>query len=111
MKTTLRLALAAAAFAAVPALAAEQGACAGDPGATGLHARVENMEEKMDRIRLERDPAEHERLMDLHAKLMREGVRELRKRNTGMACRMEMTDAMLDQMIRHQQAERAATGD
>ena len=111
MKTTMKLILAAAAFAAVPAVAAEQGACAADPAAAGLHARVENMEDKMDRIRVATDPAEQERLMELHAKLMREGVHEMRKRNTGMACRMEMMNAMMDQMIRHQQAERTGTGD
>jgi hypothetical protein len=111
MKTTLSWILAAAAFAAVPVIAAEQGACAGDPAAAGLNARVENMGEKMDRIRGATDSAEQERLMELHGKLMHEGMHEMSKRNTGMACRIEMMNAMMDQMIQHQQAERKGAGD
>ena len=110
MKTTIRMVLVAAAFAAVPAVAAEQGACATDPAATGLSARIQNMDEKLDRMRWATDPVEKERLMELHAKLIHEGIHELRKRNTGMACRMEMMSAMMDQMIMHQQAEREGDG-
>ncbi len=64
MKTTMLLILAAASLAAAPALA-EPGACANDPAAKGLPARVQNMHEKMDRIHGATDPAEQRRLIDL----------------------------------------------
>jgi len=107
---TMRMVLVAAAFAAIPAFAAGEGACANDPAASGLDARVQNMDDKIERVRVTTDPAEKERLMELHAKLMHEGIHELRKRDTGMACRMEMMNAMMDQMIMHQQAEREGDG-
>jgi len=109
MKTAIRIALAAAALVALPA-AADMGACASDPAATGLRARVESMSEKMDRIRASADPAEQRRLMALHAKLMQEGLQELRKRNASLACRVEMTDAMMYQMLLHQQFAQADGG-
>lgn len=110
MKITMRMAIVAAAFAAVPALGAGKGACMRDPAARGLDARMQNMSEKMDRIRLASDPAEQQRLIELHGKLMHEGMLELRKRDTGTACRLEMMNAMMDQMIQHQQAEREGPG-
>ena len=110
MKTTIRIAIAAAAFAAVPALGAGKGACTNDPAASGLDARMQNMSEKMDRIRVATDPAEQHRLIELHGKLMHEGMLELRKRETGSACRLEMMNAMMDQMIQHQQAEHEGSG-
>ncbi len=110
MQTPVRLLLAAAAVAAAPALASNDDACAHDPAAAGLQARVLNMDEKMDRIRRATDPAEQRRLMDLHGKLMREGIQQLRDRKPGIACRVELTDAMMDQMVQHQQFEREAGG-
>jgi hypothetical protein len=111
MKTTMRLFLAAAALAAAPALAGEPGACANDPAAKGLPARVQNMHDKMDRIRWATDPAEQRRLIELHGKLMHEGMQELGKRETTMPCRLEMMNAMMDQMIQHQQVDREGAGD
>ncbi len=103
--------LAAAGLAALPAAASvDMSACASDPAATGLAARVENMQEKMDRIRWTRDGAERRNLLVLHDKLMREGLQELRKRNASLACRMEMTDAMMDQLMLHQQVAHDGDG-
>lgn len=110
MKTTIRMVLAAAALASAPAFAAGESACANDPAATGLPARVQNMHDKMDRIRWATDPAEQERLIELHGKLMHEGMQELGKRATSMPCRLEMMNAMMDQMIQHQQVAREGTG-
>ncbi|HSN20851.1 MAG TPA: hypothetical protein VLS49_09245 [Usitatibacter sp.] len=110
MKTPIRIALAAAALAALPAAAAATGACASDPAAAGLQARVENMQEKMDRIRLATDPAEQRSLMVLHDKLMREAMHEMRRRNTSLACRVELTDAMMDQLMLHQQVAHEGDG-
>jgi hypothetical protein len=111
MKTTMRLLIAAAALAAAPVLAGAQGACANDPAAKGLPARVQNMHEKMDRIHWATDPAEQRRLIELHGKLMHEGMQELGKRDTTMPCRLEMMNAMMDQMIQHQQVDREGAGD
>lgn len=108
MRTMIRMVLAAAACAAVPAFAANEAACARDPAGTGLAARVQNMHEKMDRAQWTTDPAEQRRLMELHGKLMREGVNELARRDVGMPCRLEMMSAMMEQMIQHQQAEQEA---
>ena len=109
-KSLVRAALALAALAAFPAAAAELGACASDPAATGLSARLQNMQEKMDRARATRDAAERTELLALHDKLMREGLQELRKRNASLACRMEMTDAMMDQLMLHQQVAHGGDG-
>ena len=111
MKTTMQWILAAAALAAAPALAAGPNACANDPAAKGLPARVQNMHEKMDRIHWATDPAEQRRLLDLHGKLMHEGMQELGRRKTTLPCRLEMMNAMMDQVIQHQQVEREGAGD
>jgi len=105
MKNIIRITLAAAAIAALPVAAADLDACASDPAASGLRARVENMSEKMDRLHLAAGPAEQQRLLELHGKLMREGLQEMRKRNTSLACRVAMTDAMMDQMLLHEAAQ------
>lgn len=112
MRTSiLRIASLAAVLVALPAAGAvEMSACATDPAATGLAARVETMQEKMDRIRFTHDKAERSSLLALHDKLMREGLQELRKRNASLACRMEMTDAMMDQLMLHQQVAHDGDG-
>jgi len=107
----LRWTLAAAALAALPAAAADLAACASDPAATGLSARVENMQDEMDRIRVTTDPAERRTLLVLHEKLMREGLDELRKRNASLACRLELTDALMAQLMLHQQVAHDGDGD
>lgn len=110
MKTKMRTMLVALSLAALPAFAADGSACANDPAGSGLAARVQNMHDKMERIRWTSDANEQRHLMDLHGKLMHEGMQELRKRNTGMACRLEIMNALMDQMIQHQQAAQEAGG-
>ncbi len=105
MKTTFTTILLAMAFAAVPALAAHTPACGNDAQTVGLKARLANLSEKMDRIQWATDPAEQRRLMDLHAKLMREGLEQIRTRPISSECRMQMTQAMMDQIILHELAE------
>jgi hypothetical protein len=102
------MAIAAAALVSAPVLAAGASACASDPAATGLEARVQNMSEKMDRIRWATDAGEQRRLIELHGKLMNEGMHELARRNTTTACRLEMMNAMMAQMIEHQQVAQDA---
>jgi hypothetical protein len=109
MKPFVRLALAAAILAAVPVSAVAADACASDPAAAGLRGRIANMSEKMQRIRHAAGPEEQQRLLALHAKLMREGLRELRARPASVPCRLEMTEAMMDQMLLHE-AEREGPG-
>ena len=102
----MKILLAAIACAvALPALA--QGdlvQCSKDPQTRGLRQRIENIREQMDRIEAASDAAEQRRLLDLHAKTMQEGMRELRRRAPQSACRQEMMHAMMEQMLRHQVA-------
>jgi hypothetical protein len=78
--------------------------CEKDPQARGLTQRVENIREQMERAELSTDRAEQRRLLELHAKTMHEGMREMRRREATPACREEMMHAMMEQMMRHQLA-------
>ena len=90
---------------ALPVFAAgDLAQCAKDPQTLGLRQRIENIRGQMDRIEAAADPAEQRRLLDLHAKTMQEGMRELRLRAPDSACRQEMMHAMMEQMLRHQVA-------
>lgn len=97
--------LAATGLVAMPALAAPT-ACADDAQAEGLRARMESMHDQIERAQLLADPAQQRRLLDLHAKHMREGMRELRRRDPALqpACRLELMHAMMEQVIAHQAA-------
>ncbi len=66
------------ALTAIPALADH---CGKDAKAEGMRARVHTMHEQMDRAEWTQDRAQQRELMDLHMKHMREGMRELRKRD------------------------------
>lgn len=110
MKTLVRAFALCAIAAATSAMAASpQEACAGDPKARGLPERIENMKEQMNRIEWSSDRAQQRALMDLHMKQIQEGMRELRRREAGPACRMEMMHAMMEQMVRHNLAANEAT--
>ena len=102
----MRILFAAIACALVlPALAdAGLPECRKDPQSSGLAQRVENIREQMERAELSTDRSEQRRLLDLHAKTMHEGMRELRRRHTTAGCREEMMHAMMEQMMRHQLA-------
>lgn len=104
-----RITLACLLAASSAAFAAERtGACATDPKATGLPERVETMRSHMNRIEWTEDRDERRRLMDLHMKVMHEGIRELNRREPSDGCRMEMMHAMMEQMMRHQLAAQEA---
>ncbi|HEX7466834.1 MAG TPA: hypothetical protein VF309_09350 [Usitatibacter sp.] len=104
MNALATLALALAAAASTPLVAADGGACRPGAAMSGMRERIVSLQEQMDRIEWTADRAEQRRLMDLHAKRMREGMREIRNRELEPACRMEMMTSMMDVMIRHQQA-------
>ena len=104
MGTLARALFALVAVASTPLVAAEAGACRPETAMIGMRERIVSLQEQMDRIEWTTDRAEQRRLMDLHAKLMREGMREIRHRDLEPACRMEMMTSMMDVMIRHQQA-------
>lgn len=106
MTPFIRIAAALLAAAAIPAFADADraSACNGDPRAAGLPERVQNMRAQMRRIEFTADRAERRRLMDLHMKVMHEGIRELDRRQASDGCRMEMMHAMMEQMMRHQLA-------
>ena len=82
-------------------VAVAEGPCERDPAARGLTQRMQGMSEQMDRIEWTSDGEERQRLMELHMKKMREGMRELRHRKAGDACRIEMMQAMMEQMMRY----------
>jgi len=101
----MRLLIAAACALALPVLAGSDLAqCEKDPQSRGLVQRVENIKGQMDRAEVSPDRAEQRRLLELHAKTMREGMRELKRRETTPGCREEMMQAMMEQMLRHQVA-------
>ena len=98
--------LAASCLVAAAAYAQQGSPCMGDPNSEGLRTRMERMHEQMDRAQAVSDPTQQRRLLDLHAKHMREGMRELRRREPGLesGCRLELMNAMMEQVIAHQQA-------
>ena len=90
---------------ALPALAnSEFAQCGKDPATRGLTQRVENIREQMERAEQAGDRDQQRRLLELHAKTMHEGMREMRRRETTPGCREEMMQAMMEQMMRHQLA-------
>ena len=98
-------ALAVACLVAAPAFAAEDPtACPRDARTQGLLQRVDNIRGQMERIEWSADRAEQRRLLDLHAKTMQEGMREMRRRDPAPACREQIVQAMIEQVMRHQLA-------
>jgi hypothetical protein len=86
------------------ALGADNAACSQEPAMSGMRERISSLQAQMDRIEWMTDRAEQRRIMDLHMKQMRESMREIRKRDLGPGCRMEMMTDMMEVMIRHQHA-------
>lgn len=89
---------------ASPCAAAQEAKCARQPAMVGMHERIAALRDQMDRIEAATDRAEQRRLMEMNAKLMREGMREIRSRDLAAPCRVEMMASMMEVMIRHQQA-------
>jgi hypothetical protein len=104
MKTMARLMLVLALGAPTAVPAAEGVACPPEPAMKGMRERIASLTEQMDRIEWMTDREERRNLMDLHMKKMREGMREIRKRDIAPGCRLEMMGDMMDVMIRHQHA-------
>lgn len=104
MKTTKRAMLALAAAASAAAIAAEKPPCQGEPEMRGMRERMSALHAQMDRIERIADRAEQRRILDLHMKQMREGMRQIRGRDLPPACRVEMMGDMMEVMIRHQHA-------
>jgi hypothetical protein len=102
MKAIIILAAAATALAATAAFADR---CGAGPQAEGMRARLNTLHDQMDRAEWTQDRAQQRELMDLHMKHMREGMRELRKRDMPADCRMELMAEMMETMIRHQQLQ------
>ena len=97
-----------ASIAAALLLAASGTALAGSApcangSASGMKARVTTMRDQMDRIEITADRAEQRKLMELNIKHVREGLHELGKReDIPVACRVEMMNAMLETLVRHE---------
>ncbi|MGZ5082685.1 MAG: hypothetical protein ACXWHA_04885 [Usitatibacter sp.] len=99
------IAVAAFALAACgAALAGHDPACRPGAEMKGMRERIATLQAQMERIESTTDRAEQRRLMDLNAKMMREGMHEIRARPLDTGCRVEMMGSMMDVMIRHQQA-------
>lgn len=109
MKSILRMLAVTVCAAALPALANPEAVpprCADNAVAVGMHARLRTMSEELDRASTTVNPAAQRRIMDLHAKQVHEGSRELRKRQDDIApaCRLELMQALLEQLAAHQTA-------
>lgn len=103
MRTILKVAMLCAALGAGAAVAGDYASGCGNEGAMrGMRERMQLMHEQMDRIEWTTDRAEQWKLLDLHAKHMREGMREVRNRDLGTSCRMEMMSSIMEEMVRHQ---------
>lgn len=104
MRTLCAVGMLCGALAAASAFGADTvPACPNDPGTAGMHARMKVMREQMDQIEWTTDRVEQRRLMQMHMKHMHEGLRELRNRDLGMGCRIEMMNTMMEAMVRHEQ--------
>ena len=94
----------AIALGAVPAFAADTPPdCPKDGATVGMQARMKTLREEIERIEWTADPAEQKRLMEMHMKHMHEGLRELRRRDMHVACRVDLMASMMETMIRHEQ--------
>lgn len=103
MNTVIKAAAACAVLAVMPALAEHTADhCGNGAAAEGMRARVDAINDQMDRIEWTTDRAQQRELMDLHMKHMREGLRELRKREMPAACRIDLMSAMVESMVRSQ---------
>jgi hypothetical protein len=102
MFTAMLFALAYGSAAADPGAAS----CASDPKAAGLTTRIEKMHDQVARAQMASDPAEQRRVMSLHAKLVHEGLRELRRLDPELqsGCRLELMQSLMEQMVAHQSA-------
>jgi hypothetical protein len=112
MKTISKIAAACVLAAASTAIAAVDAVapCAKDPKANGLPQRLERMRDQMDRIEWATDREEQKRLLDLHLKTVQEGMRETKRRDTTQECRLDMMQALMEQMVRHQLAAQEIVG-
>jgi hypothetical protein len=102
VKAMARVLMAIAACASATAIAAENPACRDEPAMRGLRERMTALSDQMDRIERIEDRAEQRRILDLHMKQMREGMRAIRSRDLAPACRVEVMGDMMEVMIRHQ---------
>src|SRR5688500_12970239 len=99
---SISAAIAATLLASTAAVAgAPASSCAHDPAAHGMRERIEGLRQESDRIDRTADREERRALRDLHMKKMHEGMRTLRERAAGDACRMEFMQAMREQVTRH----------
>lgn len=79
--------------------------CGNSPAMSGMRERVEVIRSQMDRIeRKAENPAEQRTLMKLHMQHMQDGMREIRRRELGTDCRVELMNSVMEQMMRHQHA-------
>jgi hypothetical protein len=86
------------------AFAGERSMCAPGGAMRGMNERIDALRDQMDRIDRTEDRAKQRDMMDLHMKLMQEGMREIRNRDLRPECRMEMMTSMMEVMLRHQHA-------
>jgi hypothetical protein len=104
MNILVKLALTCAVLAITPVAADHTlDHCGTSTAAHGMRARVDSINDQMDRIEWTTDRPKQRELMSLHMKHMQEGLRELRKRDMPAACRIELMSSMMESLVRHQQ--------
>jgi hypothetical protein len=84
--------------------AAPLAACETEPAMRGMRERLDTLHDQMNRIEWSTDRAQRRVLMDLHSKHVQESLREVRRRELGAPCRVEIMGSLLESMARMQQA-------
>lgn len=104
MKPTSMFLIALALAGSTAAFGTQSVSCADEAAMRGMRERMAALNDQMDRIERIEDRAEQRHILDLHMKQMRESMREIRRRDLGPGCRMEVMGDMMEVMIRHQHA-------
>ena|SRR6478609_5705850 len=95
---------ACAAFCGAGAAFAYEGGCDHVAGAEALRGRVQTLELQVERLERSSDPAERRSLAEINMKRVREALGQMRHRDLPADCRVEIMAAMLQAMVRNEQA-------
>jgi len=95
---------ASAAFCAAGASLAHEAGCEHVAAADALRGRVQTLELQVERLERSSDPAERRSLAEINMKRVREALGQMRHRDLPADCRVEIMAAMLQAMVRNEQA-------
>lgn len=109
MKSIIRAGIASAALLAAPAFAQDRHGCEANGDASFMRARLEAIERDLDRLEQTSESGERQALADVNMKRLREASWQLRRRELTPECRVELMSAMLNALVRNEQAVRAGS--